>query len=335
MRTPNGGARIAAPVVFLLVALGAAQLQDTAADCDLPSTLPNGQPIGDLMSHPEFQDKIRSVIKDFVMSSRASNTTEVSRWTSQAQLAAQFGMGDGSCPFPHNGWELSANRACGGMVTVAGIPGIQVELSINGRKTECFDDATPTPKGFQIGGLLTFFPPARNLTAARVLGDGEVLPSSAALTQSAAYCFPLSRKPTTKSGPLKEPALLLLATHWFGSGLNASCDPDFSILGAGASDLQLNILAACETKQSLPNGAGDPLGATTWHLKLQVSKSCTTGAVAVHQRELEGSVTFFDRINDVQTRSVFDISLPPPSPPPPPPVRTWPPAATLQPVETL
>lgn len=260
------------------------------------------------------------------MSSRASNTTEVSRWTSQAQLAAQFGMGDGSCPFPHNGWELSANRACGGMVTVAGIPGIQVggnkgnglllrsspvpstlctwcglrrllagecpaawrapartragsplppcpalqvELSINGRKTECFDDATPTPKGFQIGGLLTFFPPARNLTAARVLGDGEVLPSSAALTQSAAYCFPLSRKPTTKSGPLKEPALLLLATHWFGSGLNASCDPDFSILGAGASDLQLNILAACETKQSLPNGAGDPLGATTWHLKLQ------------------------------------------------------------------
>lgn len=41
------------------------------------------------------------------------------------------------------------------------------------------------------------------------------------------------------------------------------------------------------------------------------------------------------RINDVQTRSVFDISLPPPSPPPPPPVRTWPPAATLQPVETL
>lgn len=63
MRTPNGGARIAAPVVFLLVALGAAQLQDTAADCDLPSTLPNGQPIGDLMSHPEFQDKIRSVIK--------------------------------------------------------------------------------------------------------------------------------------------------------------------------------------------------------------------------------------------------------------------------------
>lgn len=144
-----------------------------------------------------------------------------------------------------------------------------MELSINGRKTECFDDGTPTPKGFQIGGLLTFFPPARNLSSARALGDGELLPSSAALTQSASYCYPLSRKPTTKSGPLKEPALLLLAMHWFGSGLNASCDPDFSILGAGATDLELNILAACETKQTLPNGAGDPLGATTWHLKLQ------------------------------------------------------------------
>lgn len=151
----------------------------------------------------------------------------------------------------------------------------QVELSINGRKTQCFDDATPVPKGFTIGGQLTFFPPSRNLTSARALDDGELLPSTAALTQSSSYCFPLSRKPTTKSGPLKEPALLLLATHWFGKGLNASCDPSFSILGAGGTDLQLNILAACETKQSLPNGAGDPLGATTWHLKLQASAPCS------------------------------------------------------------
>lgn len=66
------------------------------------------------------------------MSSRANNATEVSKWTSQAQLAAQFGMGDGSCPFPHNGWELSADRACGGMVTVAGVPGIQVWWTASG-----------------------------------------------------------------------------------------------------------------------------------------------------------------------------------------------------------
>ncbi len=45
------------------MALTAAALGAVAADCDLPSTLPNGQPIGDLMSHPEFQDKIKSVIK--------------------------------------------------------------------------------------------------------------------------------------------------------------------------------------------------------------------------------------------------------------------------------
>lgn len=64
MHKQREGARTAAPLVLLLLAVTAATLRVTAAaDCALPSTLPNGQPIGDLMSHPEFQDKIRSVIK--------------------------------------------------------------------------------------------------------------------------------------------------------------------------------------------------------------------------------------------------------------------------------
>lgn len=95
------------------------------------------------------------------MSSRASNTTEVAKWTSQAQLAAQFGMGDGSCPFPHNGWELSADKACGGMVNVAGVAGIQVQ------GTSAVESAGFMECGLQMAGRQVGWQPAGSPLSAK------------------------------------------------------------------------------------------------------------------------------------------------------------------------
>jgi hypothetical protein len=152
----------------------------------------------------------------------------------------------------------------------------QVALNITGNKTRCFDARVRSPRAFSIGGSITIFPPAVQILSQKALGSAAAMhPASSAFSNSSAYCRALGRRPSLNRAPVTDPALLLLGRHWFGTGKNGTCDPAFSILNHKASDLRHVIAAACETAAELADGpSGETVGATTWHLKLHVSRPC-------------------------------------------------------------